>query len=77
MVMRSVDRAMIRIPAQPGSALDPGLIAVRSWAPTITLTDDQPKQARMLSIATYGNKLVSYVRARECTSVSKGKKGRL
>jgi hypothetical protein len=40
---------MMRIPAKPGTSL---LTALRSWAPTIELAEDQPTQARIFRMAT-------------------------
>lgn len=46
---RKVQNAMMMMPAQPGTSL---LTALMSCAPTMTLTDDHPIQARTLKMAT-------------------------
>jgi hypothetical protein len=48
-VMRSVQKVMIRIPANPGTS---PLTALRSWAPTMALAADQPTQAITFRTAT-------------------------
>jgi hypothetical protein len=49
MVTRSVQNAMMRIAAQPGTLL---LTAWIIWPPTIAFAADQPMQARIFRMAT-------------------------